>query len=120
MFHRVYNTIFSWNVKINGQGDFLASPKTIQTLNSLGLPITPPIVMSWRRTEFNIFRDFDTLAQAEKWLEISKSNKDFIDGSIKSVSKKIVGSYSVQYNSLSDEDKIDAWQHCPVVNRPPL
>jgi hypothetical protein len=76
--------------------------------------------MSWRRTEFNIFRDFDTLAQAEKWLEISKSNKDFIDGSIKSVSKKIVGSYSVQYNSLSDEDKIDAWQHCPVVNRPPL
>ena len=107
-------------MKINGQGDFLASPKTIQTLNSLGLPITPPIVMSWRRTEFNIFRDFDTLAQAEKWLEISKSNKDFIDGSIKSVSKKIVGSYSVQYNSLSDEDKIDAWQHCPVVNRPPL
>ena len=120
MFHRVYNTIFSWNVKINGQGDFLASPKTIQTLNSLGLPITPPIVVSWRRTEFNIFRDFDTLAQAEKWLEISKSNKDFIDGSIKSVSKKIVGSYSVQYNSLSDEDKIHAWQHCPVVTRPPL
>ena len=120
MFYRVYNTIFSWNVKINGQGDFLASPKTIQTLNSLGLPITPPTVVSWRKNEFKIFRDFDTLAQAETWLEISKANQDFIDGSIKSVSKKIVGSYSVQYNSLSDEDKIDAWQHCRAVIRPPL
>jgi hypothetical protein len=120
MFYRVYNTIFSWNVKINGQGDFLASPNTIQTLNSLGLSITPPTIVSWRGSEFEIFRDFDTLEQAEKWLEISKSNRDFIDGNITTVSKKIVGCYSVQYNSLSDENKINAWHHCPAVNRPPL
>jgi hypothetical protein len=107
-------------VKINGQGDFLVSPKTIQTLNSLGLPITPPVVVSWRKNEFKIFRDFDTLEQAEQWLESSKANQDFIDGSIRLVPKKIVGCYSVQYNSLSNEDKITAWQHCPVVTRPPL
>jgi hypothetical protein len=107
-------------VKINSKGDFLISPETIQQLHSLELPITPPIIVSWRTNEFKIFRDFDTQEQAEQWLAISKIDQNFIDGRIEEVPKKIIAAYSQEHQSLSDDEKINAWNHCPVVNRPIL
>jgi hypothetical protein len=107
-------------VKINRQGDFLISPEIIQHLQSLGLPVTPPIIVSWRTNEFKIFRDFNTQEQAQQWLEISKVDQSFIDGRIEPVSKQIIAAYSDQYQSLSIDEKINAWKYCPVVTRPSL
>jgi len=115
MFYRVYTTIIPESVRIDANGDHLASPTRMQDLSELGLPNTPP-VFNGRNTDgsFNIFRDFDTQTQANQWLEWYQQIPAYISGSIEEVAEKVVATYSDAYLALTPEEQLLAWEICPT------
>jgi len=115
MFYRVHTTIIPEAVRIDDNGDNLASPTRMQDLSDLGLPNTPPVIVDRNDDgSFNIFRDFDTQAQANQWLEWYQEIPAFISGSIEEVSEKVVATYSDAYLALTQGEKLIAWENCPT------
>jgi hypothetical protein len=115
MFYRVYTRITHQGVRIDANGDNLASPTRIQDLLELGLPNTPPVTEGQNEDgSFNIFRDFDTQAQADQWLEWYQMLPSFIAGSVEEVPEKVVATYSEAYLALTPEEQLQAWENCPT------
>jgi len=114
MFYRVHTTIIPQAVRIDANGDNLASPTRMQDLLNLGLPNTPPVIVNRNDDgSFNIFRDFDTQAQANQWLEWYQQIPAYISGSVEEVEEKVVATYSDAYLALTQEEQLLAWENCP-------
>lgn len=113
MFYRVHTTIVPQSVRIDANDDNLASPTRIQNLLNLGLPNTPPVIVD-RNSDgsFNIFRDFDTQAQANQWLVLYQEIPAYITGSIEEVAEKVIATYSDAYLALTLEEQLLAWENC--------
>jgi hypothetical protein len=102
-------------VRIDANGDNLASPTRIQDLSDLGLPNTPPVIVDRNDDgSFNIFRDFDSQAQAQQFLELYQQIPAYISGSIEEVAEKVTASYSAAYLALTQEEQLIAWENCPT------
>lgn len=113
MFYRVHTAITPWSLRIDSNGDNLASFKRIEDLARLGLPNTPPVNLGRDDDgNFNIFRDFDTQEQADQWLQWYQVQHSFVSGSVEQVEEKIVGTYSDAYLALTQEQQLLAWEDC--------
>lgn len=117
MFYRITTTIQPWAVKIDNEGNNLASPARIEQLAAMGLPNTPPLLDHINPDgTYVIYRDFDTQEQADIWdAHYTNSGRSDLVGSTvwTEVETKQVGTYTDSYLALTDEEKIALWNSTP-------
>jgi hypothetical protein len=99
-------------IKTDSDGNLIASPVRLQKLAEMGLLDTPPLVASVTTDGiYHVYRDFDTLEQAQSWESYYEFLASFIDQTTSEVEQKEVGVYIGAYQYLTDEEKITVWNN---------
>ena len=112
MFYRVTTALTSMGIKIDSDGNLIASPVRLQKLAEMGLPDTPPLLENTTTDGiYHVYRDFDTLEQAQSWESYYEFLASFIDQTTSEVEQKEVGVYVGAYQYLTDEEKIAVWEN---------
>ena len=113
MFYRVHTTLTSTGIKIDNDGNLIASPARLIKLAEMGLPDTPPLVEDIIHPDgsYTVHRDFDTLEQAQSWESYYENLPTFVSLNMEEVEQKEVGVYVGAYQYLTDEEKIAVWEN---------
>jgi mannosyltransferase OCH1-like enzyme len=118
MFYRVNTTLIYPGIKIDGDGNLIASPMRLIKLAEMGLPDTPPVLVGTNPDgTYNIHRDFDTLEQAQSWKIYYESLPTLVIQDIQEVEQKEVGAYIGEYQYLTDEEKLVLWNDTYAADR---
>jgi hypothetical protein len=115
MFYRVHATIIPEAVKIHANGDILASESRMANLATMCLPNTPPLIDHIEPDgTYVLYRDFDTQAQAQQWVNFYQELPSLVSTpTITEVEVKQVGTYSDWYLSLTDSEKLELYYLTP-------
>lgn len=112
MFYRVHTVALTTGIKIDGDHNLIASPSRLAKLASLGLPDAPPLLVSADPNgTCHVYRDFDTLEQAQSWSSYYESLPSFVSQTMEEVEQKEVGVYVGAYQYLTDKEKITVWEN---------